>query len=214
MSRVQKVLVALAVAVLLHGLLLRLAVSPMLADGMADGSADAGGDSPVAAPASDLAAGGESLPLDVGWQEPLEADDETPAPAAETPRERPARKPDPPATALPTPATPKAEPLPAAPPAAAPREVSRAGSDYARQVRQHLARFAGGLPPGASGEARVQFVVAPDGRVSEVRLVKASGHLGLDAVALSLPDIAQPLPSPGETAQRLEVPVQAVAQGP
>lgn len=83
--------------------------------------------------------------------------------------------------------------------------------EYASFVRQHLARFAGALPAGAAGEARVQFVVQLDGRVSEVFLVKRSGNAGLDAVALSLPVKAQPLPLPGARPQRLEVPVQAIA---
>ncbi|MES2682313.1 MAG: TonB family protein [Pseudomonadota bacterium] len=89
--------------------------------------------------------------------------------------------------------------------------VVNADSSYANRVRQHLARFAGSLPPGANGEARVQFVVQPDGQVTNVQLVKLSGHAGLDSVALNLPTLAQPLPLPGESPQRLEVPVQAIA---
>jgi len=85
---------------------------------------------------------------------------------------------------------------------------------YASRVRQHLARHAGALPPGAHGEARVQFVVQVNGRVTDVHLVKFSGNAGLDAVALNLPTQAQPLPLPGPTAQRLEVPVQAMASPP
>ena len=92
--------------------------------------------------------------------------------------------------------------------------VIPANSNYANQVRQHLARFAGALPPGANGEARVQFVVQLDGRVSDVHLVKQSGNAGLDAVALNLPRQAQPLPLPGKSPQRLEVPVQAMAATP
>ncbi|MDO9453666.1 MAG: TonB family protein [Stagnimonas sp.] len=92
--------------------------------------------------------------------------------------------------------------------------VIPANSSYANQVRQHLARFAGALPPGANGEARVQFVVQLDGRVSDVHLVKQSGNAGLDAVALNLPRQAQPLPLPGKSPQRLEVPVQAMAATP
>lgn len=84
-----------------------------------------------------------------------------------------------------------------------------ADAGYANRVRQHLGRFAGALPPGAVGEARVQFVVQPDGRVTEVQLVKRSGSAGLDALALSLPVTAQPLPLPGAVPQRLEVPLQA-----
>jgi TonB family protein len=89
--------------------------------------------------------------------------------------------------------------------------IASADSNYAGRVRQHLARFAGTLPQGVTGEARVQFVVQPDGQVSDVVLVKRSGHLGLDTLALNLPRQAQPLPLPGGLPQRLEVPVQAVA---
>ena len=92
--------------------------------------------------------------------------------------------------------------------------VIPANSNYANLVRQHLARYAGALPPGANGEARVQFVVQLDGRVSDVHLVKQSGNAGLDAVALNLPRQAQPLPLPGKSPQRLEVPVQAMAAAP
>ncbi len=87
-------------------------------------------------------------------------------------------------------------------------------SSYAQRVRRHLAGYAGALPPGASGEARVQFVVQPDGRVSNVQLVKRSGHAALDVMALSLPQQAQPLPLPGPQPQRLEVPLQAGAAAP
>lgn len=89
-----------------------------------------------------------------------------------------------------------------------------ADAGYANRVRQHLGRFAGALPPGAVGEARVQFVVQPDGRVTEVQLVKRSGSSALDALALSLPVQAQPLPLPGAVPQLLEVPLQAAGPAP
>ena len=108
-----------------------------------------------------------------------------------------------------------APPLPTAAESAAGASAALSGdSEYANRVRQHLARFAGALPAGASGEARVRFVVQLDGRVSEVFLAKPSGNEGLDAVALSLPRKAQPLPLPGAVPQRLEVPVQAIASSP
>ena len=140
-----------------------------------------------------------------------------PAPAAKPPVAIAAAKPAPKPEVKP-------EVKPAAPkPAAASKPSSPSGSGsaggtvaaitadagYANRVRQHLGRFAGALPPGAVGEARVQFVVQPDGRVTEVQLVKRSGSAGLDALALSLPVTAQPLPLPGAVPQRLEVPLQA-----
>lgn len=82
---------------------------------------------------------------------------------------------------------------------------------YAKAVRAHLARYIKELPADAKGEARVQFTVGPDGRVRDVQLVKVSGHAGLDALTRALPEQAQPLPSPGSKAVRIEIPVQAAA---
>jgi protein TonB len=89
--------------------------------------------------------------------------------------------------------------------------VEIAGPDnYAQRVRQHLASFVGPLSTGGGGEARVQFVVQPNGRVSQVELVRRSGNPALDMMALALPRKAQPLPIPEGGPQRLEVPVQAL----
>lgn len=140
-----------------------------------------------------------------------------PLPKPEKPKPEVAKPKVPAATAAAakTPAAPEAVKKPASSPAPtagkATAAVVNADSSYANRVRQHLARFAGSLPPGANGEARVQFVVQPDGQVTNVQLVKMSGHAGLDSVALNLPTLAQPLPLPGDSPQRLEVPVQAIA---
>lgn len=124
---------------------------------------------------------------------------------------RPASANRPAVPAKPAASTPDRRPAPAST-GTGTRPVQTAGVDYGNRVRQHLARFAGALPAGAVGEAKVQFVVQPDGRVTDLKLVKASGHAGLDALAMSLPLNAQPLPLPGAVAQRLEVPIQAAAQ--
>lgn len=133
-----------------------------------------------------------------------------PAVVAAKPAAKPESKPEP-------------KPAPAKPAAVASARSAGGGSTvaavmadagYANRVRQHLGRFAGALPPGAVGEARVQFVVQPDGRVTEVQLVKRSGSSALDALALSLPVQAQPLPLPGAVPQLLEVPLQAAGPAP
>jgi TonB family protein len=212
LKRRAKLLAGGALAVLLHGLLLQGVLAPGVrglagADQAARGEAVAmtGQNVDALATAADEA-------LDVGW--PASASDEAAEASLEperppVPRAAPARKPPREAAAVsPSRNTSAADEGTEAP------GVMNAGSAYARRVREHLAQFAGALPPGASGEARVQFVVETDGRVSDVQLVKRSGHLGLDAVALSLPEIAQPLPRPGDSPQRLEVPVQAIPQPP
>jgi outer membrane biosynthesis protein TonB len=59
--------------------------------------------------------------------------------------------------------------------AAMPAAMTAANLDnYARRVRSHLAKYMSELPPGAKGEARVQFTVKSDGFVSDVKLVHAS----------------------------------------
>lgn len=140
----------------------------------------------------------------------------TPAKVEPKPAVKPAAKPVPKPPAKPEPkVVAKADgKAPAASAGGKTAVVIPATSSYANKVRQHLARYAGALPPGANGEARVQFVVQLDGRVSDVHLVKQSGNAGLDAVALNLPRQAQPLPLPGKSPQRLEVPVQAIAATP
>lgn len=136
-----------------------------------------------------------------------------PAPAAKPPVAIAAAKPAPKPEVKPAAPKPSAVSKPASPSgggsAGGTVAAITADAGYANRVRQHLGRFAGALPPGAVGEARVQFVVQPDGRVTEVQLVKRSGSAGLDALALSLPVSAQPLPLPGAVPQRLEVPLQA-----
>lgn len=236
LPRSLKMLLALAVALLLHAALLLHGVAPQVqglvtsgsedAVVTADGLADPADDEAAETPQSDQ-------PIEVGFQEPApeaipEPAPEQKAPEPSPPAAVPAEKVAKPVIPPPEPARPKPEPPPKATvkkepanpktttPAAKPagKAVVNAGSDYANRVRQHLARFAAALPEGARGEARVQFVVQRDGRVSDIRLVKKSGHAGLDAVALSLPRNAQPLPLPGPVPQRLEVPVQAAATQP
>lgn len=182
MARAQKMLLALAIAIVLHAAILLLSLTPRLA----------GLTSPV-----ELSAGGEQA-IDIGWATAAPDVAQTLSRQLEAIEAIQRFK--------------LAPPLPTVgePGAGSPTVVS-GDSEYASRVRQHLARFAGALPAGAVGEARVQFVVQPDGRVSEVLLVKPSGNEGLDAVARSLPAKAQPLPLPGPEPQRLEVPVQAVA---
>lgn len=80
---------------------------------------------------------------------------------------------------------------------------------YVDRVQRHLARYADVLPASASGVARVRFTVAPDGSVTDVVLALASGNTALDAIALALPTQAAPLPQPGLTALRLEVPIRS-----
>lgn len=216
MNRGLKLAAAAGLALLMHVLLLKLVAVPTAVEGNARGTPER---SAAAAPEANgvnasTAQGPAAEPsqdeaMDVGWPEPERPEPEPeparsqPKPVASAPVSRPPREPA---------ASERTILLAPGNEAAGEPAVATASNGYGRRVREHLARFAGNLPPGATGEARVQFVVQPDGRVSEVRLVKRSGHLGLDAVALSLPEIAQPLPSPGERAQRLEVPVQAVPQ--
>ena len=215
MSRGLKLAVAAVFALLLHGLLLKLVAVPMVAEREALGTPErsavapeANGSNPTTAQDA-IAEPPQDEAMDVGWPEPELPESEPeparskPKPAPSAPVSRPAREPA---------ASERTIFLAPGNQSAGEAAVAPASNSYGRRVREHLARFAGNLPPGANGEARVQFVVQPDGRVSDVRLVKRSGHLGLDAVALRLPEIAQPLPSPGERAQRLEVPVQAVPQ--
>lgn len=198
MKRSKKVALALGVAVAVH-LILFFSLSPRLEGLAADEPASA---DIAAAPAEPIAEAAPPAmpdePLDETWPEP-----------ADEPEARPERaKPAAPvktAKAVVTP-PPVPEPVIAAP--AAPAAIST-DRNYASRVRQHLGRFAGALPAGASGEARVQFVVEVDGLVSDVHLVQFSGHAGLDAMALNLPTQAQPLPLPGQLPQRLEVPLQA-----
>ena len=112
----------------------------------------------------------------------------------------------------PGPALTKTAPAPARPVAAGSTSAADSPATlaaYAKAVRAHLARYIKELPADAKGEARVQFTVDPDGRVRDVQLVKASGHAGLDALTRALPEQAQPLPTPGGKAVRIEIPVQA-----
>lgn len=182
MARAQKMMLALAIAIAAHLAILLLSLAPRLAGLASPAAASAGGEQAIEI-------GWAATPLDTErvLSQQLEAIE-----AIQHFKLTP--------------------PLPIAgeSSAGAPTPVS-ADSEYASLVRQHLARFAGVLPPGAAGEARVQFVVQLDGRVSEVFLAKLSGNAALDAIALSLPGKAQPLPLPGATPQRLEVPVQAIA---
>lgn len=182
MVRSQKILLALAIAIAVHFAVLLLSLAPRLAG--------------LANPAE--AATGEEQAIAIGWAA-------TPPDAEQVLSQQ--------LEAIEAIQNFKIAPAsPAAAESAADASAAvSADSAYASLVRQHLARFAGALPAGASGEARVQFVVQLDGRVSEVFLAQRSGHAGLDAVALSLPSKAQPLPLPGATPQRLEVPVQAIA---
>jgi protein TonB len=199
MSRGSKIALGVAAALALH-LLLFLLFSPRL-----DGLAGAGSAAPPAAAPEEAAVAPSDLPvfeptpetepLDIAWPE-----EEEPPPAK--PRKSTTKRRDPSANDV----SDTAASMGATP-------ILSADATYAQRVRQHLAAYAGALPPGASGEARVQFVVQPDGRVSNVQLVKRSGHAALDAMALSLPQQAQPLPLPGPLPQRLEVPLQAVAAG-
>ena len=196
MKRRKKVTLALVVAVAVH-LILFFSLSPRLEGLAADEPASA---DIAAAPAESIAEAAPPAmtdePLDESWPEP-----------ADEPEARPERaKPAAPvktAKAVTPPPAPEPEPV-----IAAPAAIST-DRNYASRVRQHLGRFAGALPAGASGEARVQFVVEVDGLVSDVHLVQFSGHAGLDAMALNLPTQAQPLPLPGQLPQRLEVPLQA-----
>ena len=182
MTRAQKMLLALAIAVAVHLAILLLGLAPRLAG--------------LAGPAA--ASAGEEQAIEIGWAAaPLDTE-RVLSQQLEALEAIKHFKLTPP---LPTVGESAAD---------APTAVS-ADSEYAGRVRQHLARFAGALPAGASGEVRVQFVVQLDGRVSEVFLAKRSGNAGLDAVALNLPGKAQPLPLPGAMPQRLEVPVQAIA---
>ncbi len=215
---------ALGVAVALHAGLLFFALAPKL-DGLFDAPA---APRRVAVPVAEETPPADST-LDVGWAAPPDE----PAGRVEPVEPLPTLSPEPqptevaPAPALavvtgaprrlPRPLRPPVRPIPApaagGPPGAAPAVVT-ADNNYANRVRQHLSRFAGALPAGANGEARVQFVVQTDGRVSDVVLVRLSGNAELDAIALSLPAKSQPLPLPGAAPQRLEVPVQAIAAGP
>ncbi|MES2885883.1 MAG: TonB family protein [Pseudomonadota bacterium] len=220
MRRGQKLPIALGIALFLHALALLYGFAPRL-DGLvsvADGAAPTVAGEPASsaadAAADDDIAQGAGAALDIDWPAPGAAPPETPA--AVTPRE-PARAAVKPSQA----ARPATEPVEQQATSTVTGNGEQAGAtvisadaSYANRVRQHLARYAGALPPGASGEARVQFVVQPDGRVSNVLLVMRSGNAGLDSVALSLPTLAQPLPLPGPLPQRLEVPVQAIATAP
>lgn len=222
MLRTRKLVMAAAVALALHVAMLFWVFAPHLSE-LVQAYGTSTEPSQASAPASaetivaerrGPAVVADEEPMDVDW--PL-AEDE-PEPQQEPPKAKRAEKAPAPIIAA-APAASGAEPGQPSPPVAAPLPVTgahgdstaviAADSDYANRVRQHLARFAGALPPGVRGEARVQFVVQRDGRVTDVQLVRRSGHEELDALALSLPRNAQPLPLPGAVPQRLEVPVQA-----
>lgn len=202
MRRQSKVLLGVVLAVALHGLLL-LAFVPRLEGLLPEGeglpltaAAPAATELPVFEPPPED-------PLEIAWPE------EEPAPKAAKRKPNSPKRPDPATVDVSDSAA-----SVGATPVASSDGVKSADASYAQKVRQHLGAFAGALPPGAQGEARVQFVVMPDGRVSQVQLVQRSGHDALDEMALSLPRQAQPLPLPGPQPQRLEVPLQAVAAGP
>ena len=224
MRRTQKLTMALGIALALHAVVLLYVFAPQL-DGLtavpgetslyAVPTPDTAGDIAVDIPNASKALEADAA-LDIDWPVPEEkAVIEEPPATIDKPKPRPVpakSEPEPrPAAKLPE-TKPQARSVEAGRNDSAP--IISADASYANRVRQHLARYAGALPPGASGEARVQFVVQPDGRVSNVLLVMRSGNAGLDSVALSLPTLAQPLPLPGPLPQRLEVPVQAIAATP
>jgi len=227
MARIKKVAVALAVAVGAHAAVLVYGVAPRV-EGLADGETERSASTEPLADETPQSSD-EDRSIDIGFGETPEPEApkavEPPKPKlAEVAQATPPPEPKPVAPVA-KPIAPKTVPPKAVAPSkpAAPSGNGSAGgtpaavtadAGYANRVRQHLGRFAGALPPGAVGEARVQFVVQPDGRVTEVQLVKRSGSAGLDALALSLPVTAQPLPLPGAVPQRLEVPLQAAGPAP
>lgn len=225
MRRAGRLPVAFAMAVVVHAGLLIYGFAPKL-DGLTDVPGETAGpvaaDASITSPSETAAVAADQdkvleadAALDIDWPAPEEAQPEQPAPSSEKPKPKsaaPKPEPEPRQAAKPVAEKPKPKPIEADGGSTA--TVISADASYANRVRQHLARYAGALPPGASGEARVQFVVQPDGRVSNVLLVMKSGNAGLDSVAMSLPTLAQPLPLPGPLPQRLEVPVQAIAAAP
>lgn len=235
MASIKKVAVALAVALGAHAAVLVYGVAPRV-EGLAGRSED-GPELPADEPAEisdadrsiDIGFGESPEPAAPAQVEPAkpqlaEVAKAVPAPRPAPPVAKPEPKPAPPAKPAAPVTAAKPAPKPAAAKPAAPAAARGAGggtaatvtadAGYANRVRQHLGRYAGALPPGAVGEARVQFVVQPDGRVTEVQLVKRSGSAALDALALNLPVQAQPLPLPGAVPQRLEVPLQVAAPAP
>lgn len=221
MRRAHRLAIAAGIALAVHAALLLHGFAPKL-DGLIETPGEAAGTAVADAASGTQAAivDPDQTPqadaaLEIDWPPPEEAQLEPPAPDSEKPRPKPAApKPEPQPRPTARPLEEKSRPSPIETGDGGNGPVISADASYANRVRQHLARYAGALPPGASGEARVQFVVQPDGRVSNVLLVMKSGNAGLDSVALSLPTLAQPLPLPGPLPQRLEVPVQAIAAAP
>ena len=224
MRRAGRLPIAFAMAVVVHAGLLIYGFVPKL-DGLTDVPDETAGpvaaDATIASASEVAAVAGQDdaveadAALDIDWPTPDDKQPEESIPSSEKPKPKPlAPKPEPEPRQASKPEAEKPKPKPIEADGGSTATVISADASYANRVRQHLARYAGALPPGASGEARVQFVVQPDGRVSNVLLVMKSGNAGLDSVALSLPTLAQPLPLPGPLPQRLEVPVQAIAAAP